>query len=309
MRIIRHTKYCPVHCQNSVVALGNFDGVHQGHQAIFQKVQQLAKQDIIAAALSFEPHPRRYFQPSIAPFRITPFRTKMQLLKHYGIEAAFVLPFTKQLAQMPAEQFVKTILVDHLRVRHVVVGYDFIFGKDRQGNIKLLQEMGRKYGFAVTQLEAFLHGEIPYSSSAIRAVLREGDVQKAADLLGHDWSVSGRVVHGDGRGASIGFPTANIKLKQGIRPAYGVYGCEIEVNGTCYKAVANFGKRPTVDGKNEWLEVHVLSAPDHFDVYGKRVDVTFKQFIRKEQKFESVEALIHQIQKDISSAKIVSTSS
>ncbi|HZD24923.1 MAG TPA: bifunctional riboflavin kinase/FAD synthetase [Alphaproteobacteria bacterium] len=307
MQIVRHLDTFPAASRGGAVVVGNFDGVHRGHQALIGRCREVAAAlDRPAVALTFEPHPRQVFSPEAPPFRLTPFRVKAQLLAAYGIEVTAALRFDRALYSKPAEAFVADVLVDGLGARHVVVGYDFVFGFKRGGNTELLVELGRRHGFEVTVLEPVTHGDDVCSSTIIRVDLETGRTRRAADLLGHWWEVQGRVRGGDRRGRQLGFPTANLHLaKTALRPARGVYAVHFGLqNGSgtdWYPGVANLGTRPTFDGTGIVLEAHVFDFSD--DIYGRHARVAFVEHLRPERRFNGIEEIRAQIAADCAQAR------
>ena len=282
--------------------MGNFDGVHQGHQAVLAAAAQEARaRGAARAVLTFEPHPRAYFNPGDPPFRLTPWRAKLRQLEAAGVDLVYQLRFGQALSKVPAEAFVRDILGRDLGIAGVVVGEDFCFGHERRGDGALLQKLGRELGFSVLLMAPAGDGEV-FSSSRVRRLLRAGDVKAAGDLLGRRWEIEGRVVKGDQRGRTIGFATANMALGDSLRPAYGVYAVRAGVDtGEWFDGVANLGVRPTVDGKRELLEVHILDGAH--ELYGRRLRVAFVDFIRPEQRFDGLEALKAQIGRDCGAAR------
>lgn len=307
MRLIRHCGELTPDHRGCVVALGNFDGVHLGHQSVIRMAQSLAFQAKLPhAVMTFEPHPRTLFHPQGAPFRLTPFRVKSRLIEALGVDLLFQQHFDPPFAAMAAEDFVVEVLVQCLRVRHVVVGYDYVFGKGRQGTGAYLQKMGEQHGFGVTVVPPAMapSGEV-FSSTRVREFLVEGNPAAAAKLLGHYWEVEGRVEHGDARGRTIGFPTANLHLGEYQRPATGVYAVRagIDAGGaTLWRdGVANFGRRPTFDKTDELLEVHLLDTDG--DLYGRHLRVALVDFIRPERRFAGLAELTAQITADVAEAR------
>ncbi|HSM19640.1 MAG TPA: bifunctional riboflavin kinase/FAD synthetase, partial [Hyphomicrobiales bacterium] len=291
------------------VAIGNFDGVHRGHQAVLEATARTAAS--VAgpmAVMVFEPHPRTFFRPDLSLFRLTPLEVKAHLMSALGVDCLAVLDFDAGLAAVPARDFVADILVRGLGVRHVVIGYDFCFGKARQGNAGLLREMGAELGFGVTVVERVnAHGEdaAPYSSSEIRCLLQDGRPREAADLLGYWWTVIGEVVEGDRRGRTIGFPTANIRLAGQGEPHLGVYAVRARpvdgAGGDVWAGVANLGRRPTFEKQDVLLEVNLFDFAG--DLYGRKLIVEFVDFLRPEQKFDGLDALKAQIAADAAKAR------
>ncbi len=303
MRIIRHFSHCPPEAQHSVIALGNFDGLHRGHQAVIEQARSIAKQaNRPSAVMTFEPHPLTVLKPELAPSRLTPFTQKARLLRDMGIDYLFVAAFNNQFRHITADQFVDTILCTELRTSHVVIGHDFIFGYRRQGNAALLKQKSIRHGYQFTQLTSVGDAEA-FSSTRIRHLLSEGKVTEANAMLGRNHSVKGRIRKGDQRGRMLGFPTANIYLKDQFRPAFGVYSVTIKLDReeTARPAIANFGKRPTFDSAREVLEVHIFNFDA--DIYDTCATVEFLDFIRPEQQFASVDALKTQIAEDCQHAQ------
>lgn len=307
MQIFRHAADMPSALRGGAVALGNFDGVHQGHRAVIRQAIKAA-QDLQAPSgvVTFEPHPRSLFLPDDAPYRLTPLRIKAHLIEGMGVDALVALHFDKAFSQLTATDFVRQILVEGLGVRHVVAGYDFVFGHGRGGNIDFLRQAGAQYGFAVTEVRPVMaDGGIAYSSTRIRQHLQAGEMAAASLLLGHAWEIEGRVEHGDKRGRTIGFPTANIELGDYLRPRFGVYAIQagIDQGGQTvwHDGVANLGRRPTVGGLVERLEVHLFDFQG--DLYGKHLRVRMLDFVRPEMKFESFDALKAQIIADSGEAR------
>lgn len=306
MRLIRHCGELPPDLKGCVVALGNFDGVHQGHQAVILTAKRLA--DGLGAphaVMTFEPHPRAFFNPTQPPFRLTPFRVKARLIESLGADLLYMQHFDQAFASMTALEFVCEILVTGLAARHVVVGYDYVFGKNRQGTGALLQRVSDEGNFGFTAVPPAMapNGDV-YSSTRVREYLTNAQPAEAAKLLGHYWEVEGRVEHGDARGRTIGFPTANLALGEYQRPATGVYAVRagIDQGGSTvwHDGVANFGRRPTFDKTDELLEVHLLDANE--DLYGKHLRVALIDYLRPERKFAGIDALKTQIAADVVAA-------
>ncbi len=302
MRILHHTEDMPEDVRGGVVAIGNFDGVHRGHQAVIGRAKELSRlRPAPLVVVTFEPHPRSFFQPDDPPFRLTPLRTKAHHLQALGVEVLVVLRFDAAFARKSAETFVREVLVDGLAARDVVVGYDFVFGHRREGDTRLLAEFARRHGFSVAVVEPVASPDsVVYSSTAVREHLAAGRPGHAAALLGRPFEIEGRVVPGERRGRTIGFPTMNIELGEYMRPALGVYAVRaaIEEPGEAvwHDGVANLGHRPTVDGTRLLLEVHLFDFDR--DVYGRRVRVALIEYIRAEQRFDGLEALRAQIAED-----------
>ncbi len=312
LRIARLSGVAPAGCRGAAVAIGNFDGVHRGHRVLISRAQQIAATlGCPAGVLTFEPHPREYFAARAPAFRLTNFRAKAMSLCDAGVEVMAVAPFGRAMAEMSAGDFIDEVLVRRLGVAHVVVGYDFAFGHKRAGNVALLQAMGQERGFGVTVVEPVREGEEVFSSTRIRDALWQGAPRRASALLGHDWEVHGRIIKGDQRGRTIGFPTANVALGGYIEPQFGVYavriGWEEDGQTVWHGGVANLGRRPTFDKSDVLLEVHVLDYAG--DLYGRHARVRFLDFIRPEQKFDGLDALKAQIAADADSARKILASS
>jgi riboflavin kinase/FMN adenylyltransferase len=281
----------------AVVAIGNFDGVHRGHRAVIATALDRARSlNRPAAALTFEPHPRRYFQPDAPLFRLTDERSKLRLLAATGLDGAIVLRFDAALARLPAEDFITQILLQRLAVSGVVIGFDFHFGLNRQGSPDFLIAQGAKHGFAVDIVPRFEDEGRPVRSGPVRAALSAGQVIEAAELLGFPWFVSGEVVHGDKRGRELGFPTANLRLDPDCGLKHGVYAVRVGVGDRHYDGVANFGRRPMFDAGYALLEAFLFDFSD--DLYGKVIDIAFIGWIRPELKFDGLPALIEQMKDD-----------
>lgn len=307
MQIIRHYDAVPRDFCGSVVVLGNFDGVHRGHQAVIGQASHAAKEAGVSLVLiTFEPHPRRYFRPLDPPFRLTPFRSKTHYLEALGVDLLVLLNFDEALSQKPAEAFAQEVLFEAFQASQVVVGYDFVFGHQRKGNVALLAALADAQGIALTVIEpvATADGGI-YSSTRIREYLTTGNPGHAAALLGRPFEIEGRVVRGDQRGAKLGFATANIGLEDYIQPAFGVYAVRVgEVHGNevvWRSGVANLGIRPTVDGSTPLLETHLFEFSG--DLYGKHLRVGLIEYIRPEIKFDDLESLRAQIAEDSETAR------
>jgi riboflavin kinase / FMN adenylyltransferase len=304
MRILRHYRSPPLEARGTVVALGNFDGVHRGHQALIGEARRVAKDlQRPLAALVFEPYPREFFRPHEEPFRLTPFRAKARLLSEAGIEILIVLTFDAEMAARLAQDFVMDVLVTELQIAHVVVGADFRFGKGRGGDANVLAYMGEMEGFGTTVFDAVVEGGEKISSTQIRSALQAGRPAEAARLLGHWWRVEGHVASGDKRGRSIGFPTANLKLEHTIAPAFGVYAVRARPHGEgrVYGGVANFGLRPTFALPAPLMEVHLFDFSGA--LYGEVLEVELVEYLRGEKKFDGIDTLKRQITEDCEAAK------
>lgn len=304
MRIARLSGPVAPELRGAAIAIGNFDGVHGGHRALIKAAQSAANGGL-SGVLTFEPHPRQFFARNAPPFRLSNLRGKAARLCETGIDLMAVASFGNRLAMMSARDFVEHILVERLGVGHVVVGYDFAFGHKRSGNVAFLQAAAADLGFGVTVVDPVKEGEEVVSSTRVRDALWQGDPRRAADLLGHPWEIHGRVRKGDQRGRTIGFPTANVALGGHIEPQFGVYAVQIgwaEGDGMVWRpGVANLGRRPTFNKNDVLLEVNVFDFQG--DLYGRRVQVRFIDFIRPEQKFDGLDALKAQIAADADRAR------
>jgi len=310
MQIIDQYKDVPNEARGAVVVIGNFDGVHRGHAEVIAQAREIAT-GLVAplAVMSFEPHPREFFAPDAPNFRLTTKETKARLLERHGVDIVFTLPFNADLAGKLAEDFVQDVLNTGLGLAHVVVGFDFCFGKGRKGDVHLLAQMGEQLGFGVTVIEPVVTSgagnNAAYSSTRIRDALRDGRPEEAASLLGHWWAIEGEVIKGDQRGRTIDFPTANIAMGRYLHPAHGVYAIKSEIlNGDhagTYDGVANLGRRPTFDKEDVLLESYLFDFEG--DIYGAEAVISLIAFIRPEQKFDGLEALKAQIAKDSDNAR------
>ncbi|MGQ0664052.1 MAG: bifunctional riboflavin kinase/FAD synthetase [Pseudomonadota bacterium] len=316
LRIYRHYSNLPPSAGNGVVAIGNFDGVHRGHQAVIREAVRRAKaEECEAAVLTFEPHPRLFFRPDSPPFLLTRLRTKVRIIAELGVANLVVLRFDAALARLSAETFIDEVLVRGLMARHVVVGFDFVFGHGRRGSPELLRDRLARTGVEATIMapvtalgpeseaepEAFV-----YSSTAVRDCLKAGDPRGAARLLGRPFEIEDRVRRGDERGRSLGFPTANLRLGICLRPALGVYAVRagrLDGGTTMWRdGVANLGLRPTFGGALEpRLEVHLFDFSG--DLYGRHLRVALIDFLRPERKFAGPQALADQIGRDCEAAR------
>jgi riboflavin kinase/FMN adenylyltransferase len=302
MQLITDLSKIPEKFTNTVITLGNFDGLHLGHQQLIRMVIERARElKALSMVVTFRPHPLKILAPEKCPALISIYEEKIRLFEKLGLDVLVKIPFTLDFSFMPPRDFVKNILCDLLGAKEIFVGYNYRFGKGRAGNVQRLREFGDQFGFTVREIEQIsLNGEV-ISSTEIRNILKNGEVEHAARLLGRHYAITGIVVKGDGRGKVIGFPTANIAPKHSIIPANGVYAVRIAARDTCYDGVANIGLRPTFDKKDLTIEVHIFDF--HEDLYGEEVTVCFIHKIREEKKFAHAEALIQQIQSDIGTAK------
>jgi riboflavin kinase/FMN adenylyltransferase len=298
----------PAQWKGGVVALGNFDGVHRGHQALIGRARAEAEGlGCPVVALTFEPHPRRFFVSDTGPFRLTLLPAKVRLLAQAGVQAVLAQRFDRAFAALSPDTFIDGVLLEGLGARHAICGYDFTFGARRGGNVERLREQGRAKGLGVTVLDPVMReGEI-YSSTRIREALRAGWASEAAELLGREWEIEGAVELGDQRGRTIGFPTANVALGEHLRPRFGVYAVRVlvegEPDGAWRPGVANLGRRPTFGKLKENFEVHLFDLEG--DLYGRVLRVALVDFIRPEMKFAGLDQLKAQIAADAAAARSI----
>lgn len=288
----------------TVLTIGNFDGVHRGHRALLARLCAVADQaGLPPSVLTFEPHPREFFTPETAPTRLSTLREKLELLAADGAELAFVCHFNRAFASLAAEDFITTILLGQLRVRHLIIGDDFRFGARRTGDFAMLQAAGKSHGFVVEAMQTVADAGQRVSSSAIRAALAAGELETAAALLGRPYIIDGRVVHGAQMGRQLGFATANIYIKHPRPPLQGVFTVMVQgPDGVMRPGVANLGCRPTVNAvPRPLLEVHLLDFSA--DIYGAHLSVRFLHKLRNEMKFASLDALRQQIAADVAEAR------
>ena len=288
---------------NPVLTIGNFDGMHKGHLALFDKVKERAKSlQGQSAIMTFEPHPIKVIMPGNGPPLITPIQQKLRLMEGTGIDVIFCLPFTKEFAAISARDFVKDILVDKIGIKEIVVGYDYTFGHGRGGNIQLLKEMGSHFGFTVHVVDPVRINNTLVSSTSIRNLVQEGNLKEAKKLLGRDYQISGTVVKGKDRGDRLlGFSTANLELIDELTPGVGVYAVSIHIDDQTYYGLTNIGYNPTFGEGTFSVETHILDFSR--DLLGKTIRVDFIERLRDEKTFESAKELAEQIGKDIVRAR------
>lgn len=280
-----------------VVAIGNFDGVHRGHQFVFSEAEAMARRlGRPAAVMTFDPHPRAFFQPAQPHFRLTPPDVQAALVERFGMDGLIVFTFDADFAAHSAEAFIDDVLLRRLAIAGAVVGADFHFGKGRAGTPATLAAAGKALGFEVLLLDQLDEGDAPVSSSRIRTALEAGDCAAANAMLGYEWFVRGPVVHGEKRGRDLGYPTANMALDPGCRLRHGVYAVRARIDGVTHAAVASFGRRPMFDNGAPLLETHVFGFRG--DLYGKTIDIAFVEYLRPEMKFDGLDALIRQMDAD-----------
>ena len=303
MQLVRGLHNLRPEHRGCAATIGSFDGLHLGHQAVLaQLAEQGRERGLPVTLITFEPQPREYFMPQSAPPRLTRFREKLEVLRHCQVDRVVCLRFNSDLAGLTANEFIQRILLDGLAVKYLVVGDDFCFGKQRAGNFSLLEQAGNTHGFPVAKMRTFNVGDQRVSSTRIRSALQVGDLAGAEALLGRPFWMSGRVAHGDKRGRTIGFPTANIFLHRTAVPVDGVFAVEMRgLDNTPIPGVANVGTRPTVGGTRALLEVHLFDFDR--DIYGRHVQVSFLKKLRAEYKFESFQHLKEQIQRDATQAR------
>jgi len=308
MRIIRHPASTPSDLRGAVIALGNFDGVHRGHQGVIGEAQRIAAETgAPAGVVTFEPHPRSFFGGDASPFRLTPFRQKARLLADLGLDLMANLTFGPQLAGRLAQDFVSDALVSGLGVSHVVTGPGFVFGRGRRGNGYVLARMAEQEGFGYTEAPFFRHDDRKVSSTEVRVLLRRGQVAEAAELMGHPWEYEARVQSGEQRGRQMGFPTANQALDGHLHPGPGIYAVRagiVSAEGTqWHDGAAYIGTRPTFAGETVLLETNLFDFKG--DLYGKRLRIAFFERVRKDMTFRGMEALAKQMEEDCAKAREV----
>ncbi len=307
MKVFENTQDIPDEAKGCVIVIGNFDGVHKGHQAVLARAKLIAADKGAALGiLTFEPHPRKLFRPDEPPARITPLSLKANRLEKENVDYLFALPFDWDLASQSADDFIDQILKDMLGALHIVIGYDFRFGQMRKGEPAMIDAAG----IPTTIIKEV--GE-NLSSSSIRAALRHGDVTGANEMLGWKWEIQGEVIHGDKRGREMGFPTANLKLGETVHPAYGVYAARVQIEGEgeregegegeWYSSAINIGIRPMFEVEEALLEAHIFNFDR--DIYGKTLRVQLVERLRSEAKFDDLDALIVQIEEDCNQAQEV----
>jgi riboflavin kinase/FMN adenylyltransferase len=302
MDIVRFWRDVPPELKGAVLAIGNFDGVHRGHQEVLREAIRIARQEgRRAGAVVFEPHPREFFAPQTPFFRLTPLPLKLELLQALGLDQTFVIEFNRDLASLTAEAFAAEVVAKGLGASHVVVGHDFSYGKGRTGTTEELAALGRVLGFGVDVVAPVGAGGAVFSSSRIRDQLREGEVEKAAQQLGYWWRVRGRVGEGAGRGKGLGFPTLNLPLAPGQDVRHGIYAMRVDHGGKRYHAAGYVGARPTFGEGEPVLEAYLLDFSG--DLYGKELDAEFIAFLRPDATFATPEALANEMRKDCDHAR------
>jgi riboflavin kinase/FMN adenylyltransferase len=302
MLVVHGYRDVPREARGAVLAIGNFDGVHRGHRALLRSAAAIGRElGAPSGALLFEPHPHEFFHPEEPHFHLTPLPQKLAILAAAGLELTVVLKFDASLAVLSAEDFVRKVIVEGLAARHVVIGHDFFFGRKRSGTPETMRAAAAEYGFGLTVIPPVAEDGEVFSSSAIRLRLAQSDVRGAARLLGRNWSIEGQVVGGAKRGTGLGFPTANVPLSRGTALGHGIYAVRVKIDGESHEAAAYLGTRPTYDNGMPVLEVFLFDFDD--DLYGKTIEVEFVDFIRPDRKFDSSDALVEQMQKDVARAR------
>ncbi|MGE0451403.1 MAG: bifunctional riboflavin kinase/FAD synthetase [Vicinamibacterales bacterium] len=295
----------PVRWVHPVLALGNFDGVHRGHRKILERVRRVASErGSTSVVMTFDPHPPRVVRPDKAPPLLMTMAQKLEAIGETGMQGTAIVRFTRELSRWDPETFVRAVLVDWLHVSEVWVGANFLFGHDRAGNFTLLRALGARFGFNTEKIDPVRYKDFVVSSTRVRRLVGEARVDEAGALLGHQYFIDGIVEHGDARGRTIGFPTANLRSDNELLPPNGVYATTARVNGIVYPSVTNVGVRPTVDQSGSVrIETHLFGFDA--DIYGAPVRVGFVQRLRDERTFASVEALRAQIESDCARARVL----
>lgn len=288
-----------------VLALGNFDGVHRGHRKILERVKRVASErGATPVVMTFDPHPPRVVRPDKAPPLLMTKAQKLEALAETGVQGTAIVRFTTELSQWDPEMFVRTVLVDWLHVSEVWVGANFLFGRDRAGTFTMLRTLGARYGFNAEKIDPVRYKDFVVSSTRVRRLVNEARVDEAGALLGHQYFIDGTIVHGDHRGRTIGFPTANVQTDNELLPPNGVYATTVTLDGLVYPSVTNVGVRPTVDDTGRVsIETHVFGLDR--DLYGASMRVGFVLRLRDERKFESLDALKAQIAADCDRARVL----
>ena len=295
----------PAHWKQPVLALGNFDGLHRGHRKILDRLQRVAgERRATSVVMTFDPHPPRVVRPDKAPPLLMTKAQKLEGLAQAGVDGAAIVRFTHELSQWEPETFVRTVLVEWLRVSEVWVGANFLFGHDRSGNFSLLRTLGARYGFKAEKIDPVRYKDFVVSSTRVRRLVTEARVDEAAALLGHPYIVEGVVVRGAQRGRSIGFPTANLCSENELMPPHGVYATNAIIDGIVLPSVTNIGTRPTVDSSGKTsVETHIFDLER--DLYGATMRLAFVQRLRDERAFDSLDLLKSQIAADCARARVL----
>lgn len=306
MQLIRGIQNIQSTDHGCVLTIGNFDGVHLGHQRVLKALVETAnKLNTVATVMVFEPQPQELFAKENSPARLTRLRDKYSLLKSLGVQRLICVNFNEEFAAQSAEHFVEHLLVARLGVKHLIIGDDFRFGKNRTGNFQMLNAYGKQHSFSVTDTASYKVSSCRISSTEIRSALEKDELEKSESMLGRPYAISGRVIHGDKNGRKFGFPTANVLLKRLVSPVAGVYAVKVVIgsnNSVHHYGVANIGCRPTLNGIRQQLEVHIFDFNQN--LYGERIEVIMLNKIRAEKRFESIDALVKQINKDSERARL-----
>jgi riboflavin kinase/FMN adenylyltransferase len=295
----------PARWVHPVLALGNFDGVHRGHRKILDRVKRVASErGATSVVMTFDPHPPRVVRPDKAPPLLMTTAQRLEAIEAAGVQGTAIVRFTHELSQWDPETFVRTVLVDWLHVSEVWVGANFLFGRDRAGTFTLLRALGARYGFNAEKIDPVRYKDFVVSSTRVRRLITEARVDEAGALLGHQYFIDGTIVHGDHRGRTIGFPTANVQTANELLPPHGVYATTASIDGVAYRSVTNIGVRPTVDDSGRVsIETHIFDLDR--DLYGSSIRVGFVQRLRDERAFESLDALKAQIASDCGRARVL----
>jgi len=289
--------------RNSSIAIGNFDGVHRGHHMLLDRNKEFsATEDLINIVYTFDPHPAKLFRPKLAPALIEPLEVRLERLYRTGVDIAFVQPFDREFAKTTAEEFIETVLVQGLRAKHIIVGNEFVFGHEQRGTVKTLKAMGKSQGFEAHPHELIRVDGIPVSSTRIRDFVHEGNLAGATLLLGRYFELRGQIIFGAQRGRKIGIPTANLRPANELLPKIGVYACLARGNFGKRQAVVNIGVNPTFNESELKVEAHLLDTED-LDLYGTELRLEFVERIRGEKRFDGIESLKAQINRDIECAR------
>lgn len=283
---------------NPVVTIGNFDGVHLGHREIFRKLIKAARAVAgVSVVITFDPHPLKIVHSSKSVPLINTLDEKIKLIEASGIDILLIIPFNAEFAKLSATEFVEKVLVSRIGVKHLIIGYDYAFGRGREGDVNLLRSMGSRHSFVVEELPPISNGSLTYSSSLIRKMILEGDVSGVVSYLGRNFSIAGQVVQGENRGKSLGFPTANIDFSKELIPAEGVYAVKVKVDNVLFDAACNIGFNPTFNGGKKTIEVFIFDLDAN--LYGKDIRVYFFERLRDEKRFSSVQELVTAITNDV----------
>jgi riboflavin kinase/FMN adenylyltransferase len=299
MEVIKSSKFSSKDIHPVAIAIGAFDGLHIGHQTIINKTIKKAKEaNICSGVYSFNPHPAKIIKPEQAPSYLISFNQKINILEKLGVDYYFEQKFTLKFSKMNFEKFIYNIILGELNAKHIVVGYDFKFGHQGSGNIDSLRKLGKKYNFKVTVLKPVKVDTCKISSSKIRRLIKKGKIEEIPSYLGRNYQLEGKVIYGEGRGQKIGIPTANLKLKTDYTlPPQGVYAAYVYYNNKKYKAITNFGVKPTFNKNGYSIEIHLMNFSGN--IYGATLIVDLISFIRMEMAFDSPTKLVNQIKKDI----------